>query len=209
MWSHCINLCRTYLCHKTHRFIKKRFFSQCQAFRKEVAESCKKHNADLAFFNGGGTGNLEQVSQDDAVSEVTAGSGFLQGQLFDYYRANFCQPACCFALQCTRLNSQYLCCQSGGFIAGGSVSADKCPTPFANPYKLKAYPDEGFGEVQTPLQIVARKADQEEITLGDPVFFRPAKSGEIAEHFEHYILKRQYDIVNIVPTYRGMGKIFH
>ena len=191
------------------RSLKSRFYRQCESFRKDVLKYCLKNNIELNFFNGGGTGNIDQVGQDHAVTEVTAGSGFLQAKLFDYYKDNFCEPACCFALQCTRVNLKYICCQSGGFIASGAVSLDKCPMPFANPYELKPFPDEGFGEVQTPLQIVSRKRGQVEISLGDPVFFRPAKSGEIAEHFDRYILKREYQIAKIVPTYRGSGKVFY
>ena len=47
------------------------------------------------------------------------------------------------------------------------------------------------------------------IQIGEPVFFRPAKSGEIAEHFKHYFLKRGYKIKEKVPTYRGLERVFY
>ena len=101
-------------------------------------------------------------------------------------------------------DSGYITCQSGGFIASGDVRSDKAPIPFQNPTQLTAFSDEGFGEVQTPLQtpkILSYK-------LGDTVFFRPAKSGEIAERFDEYIVKKDYELVKRVKTYRGMSQTF-
>jgi D-serine deaminase-like pyridoxal phosphate-dependent protein len=46
------------------------------------------------------------------------------------------------------------------------------------------------------------------VRLGDPVFFRHAKAGELAEHFAEYLLVRGSRIEGRVPTYRGMGKCF-
>jgi D-serine deaminase-like pyridoxal phosphate-dependent protein len=63
---------------------------------------------------------------------------------------------------------------------------------------------EGAGEVQTPLR-VPRGVD---LALGDPVFFRHAKAGELAEHVNEYILVRGDVIAERVPTYRGLGKCF-
>ena len=44
---------------------------------------------------------------------------------------------------------------------------------------------------------------------GDPVLFRPAKAGEIAERFDEYLLKRGDRIVGRAKTYRGLGHCFH
>jgi D-serine deaminase-like pyridoxal phosphate-dependent protein len=63
---------------------------------------------------------------------------------------------------------------------------------------------EGAGEVQTPL-IVPRGVD---LTIGDPVFFRHAKAGELAEHFAEYLLVRGSRIEGRAPTYRGLGRCF-
>lgn len=41
--------------------------------------------------------------------------------------------------------------------------------------------------------------------LGQPVFFRPAKAGEIAERFNEYLVKQGDKIVDRVHTYRGLG----
>ena len=196
------------------RFLKGIFYENLLKFRKDIADYCKKNDITLEFFNGGGTGNIADVSQDSALTEVTAGSGFLQAQLFDYYSKNEFSAAFCFALQATRVKTTYICCQSGGFVASGNSSEDKFPIPFANPLKLKHFPSEAYGEVQTPLAIGGAIDTDVKINLGDPVFFRPAKSGEIAEHFNYYHLVRcgndgRHKIVDSCKTYRGLGKVFY
>jgi D-serine deaminase-like pyridoxal phosphate-dependent protein len=77
------------------------------------------------------------------------------------------------------------------------------PVP-ALPEGLTLIDLEGAGEVQTPLH-VPRGVD---LTLGDPVFFRHSKAGELAEHVNEYILVRGDAIVDRAPTYRGLGKCF-
>jgi D-serine deaminase-like pyridoxal phosphate-dependent protein len=65
-------------------------------------------------------------------------------------------------------------------------------------------PLEGAGEVQTPVALPAGCA----VALGDPLFFRPAKSGELAEHFDEYLLVRGDRIEARALTYRGLGRRF-
>jgi len=160
---------------------------------------------ELNFFNGGGTGSIHSTSRESCISEVTVGSGFLQSHLFDYYGANRNMPAFCFALQIDRKpGTDMVTCKSGGFIASGVTGRDKAPLPFL-PEGMKALKNEGFGEVQTPLRI-NRPHDPQ---LGDPLLFRPAKAGEIAEHFQRYFLFRDDTILNTVTTYRGEGRCFY
>ena len=47
-----------------------------------------------------------------------------------------------------------------------------------------------------------------DVRLGDPVLFRPAKTGELAEHFNEYLLVRDDRVVERAPTYRGLGRCF-
>ncbi len=196
--------------HTIVRNLKKLFYSNAKNFRLQVSNYCKKHGIELEFFNGGGSGNLRDVVNDPSVTEVTAGSAFLQAQLFDYYSANECEPAMVLALQATRITPEYICCQSGGFVASGSCSPDKFLTPYGNPLLLQPYSDEGYGEVQTPLKITGKMDQiQGKIQSGDPVFFRPAKSGEIGEHFNHYILKHNWELSGTAKTYRGCGYAFY
>ena len=44
--------------------------------------------------------------------------------------------------------------------------------------------------------------------VGDRVFFRHAKAGELCERFDVVHLVRGDEIVDTVPTYRGEGKTF-
>jgi D-serine deaminase-like pyridoxal phosphate-dependent protein len=173
--------------------------------RKAIHDFLKAENDEPEIFNGGGTGSLATTLAEPWLTEVTAGSGFLQSHLFDYYAANKNVPAFCFGLQVSRMPQPgIITCKSGGFVASGDAGADKWPVPFL-PEGMKMIKNEGFGEVQTPVQIPAGMA----IKLGDPLFFRPAKAGEIAERFTDYILIRDNKIVDKMPTYRGFGQCFY
>src|SRR5205814_8125896 len=120
------------------------------------------------------------------------------GHLFDGYAGLPLQPALAFALQVVRRPAPGLVtCLGGGWIASGQAGADRLPKPIW-PAGASLLPAEGAGEVQTPV-----RAD---VPLGAPVLFRPAKSGEPAEHFAEYLLVRGDRIVERAPTYRGLGK---
>ena len=89
----------------------------------------------------------------------------------------------------------------GGYIASGAPGRDRLPRPVIPPgLKLDAL--EGAGEVQTPL------LGATELRVGDRVFFRHAKAGELCERFDVVHLVRGGEIVDAVPTYRGEGKTF-
>lgn len=186
--------------------LMKRFSGRDVARRRgEIAAWCEREGVKLDLFNGGGTGSLATTSKEQWITEVTAGSGFLQSHLFDYYRGNRSVPAFAFALAVTRVPEPgTVTCQSGGFIASGASGPDKAPIPFL-PVGLTPLKDEGFGEVQTPFRHDASLS----LRPGDPVLVRPAKAGEIAERFGHYCLLRKGVIVDRVPTYRGAGHSFY
>jgi D-serine deaminase-like pyridoxal phosphate-dependent protein len=63
---------------------------------------------------------------------------------------------------------------------------------------------EGAGEVQTP---VIYKGEHR-LELGDPIFMRHAKAGEVCERFTHLIFVQGGQIVDEVATYRGDGQCF-
>jgi len=187
------------------RFIKYRSAQDVYKKREAIHRYLQEENFEIDFYNGGGSGSLLSTSKEPWITEVTVGSGFLQSHLFDYYRDNMSLPAFCFALQVTRNPEHgYYTCKSGGFIASGETSLDKSPIPFL-PEGMKMVGNEGFGEVQTPIRYIG----SEEIHLGDPLFFRSAKAGEIAEHFKEYILIRNNEIIDRVPTYRGLDLCFY
>lgn len=189
------------------KLIKAQSVKDVAAKRRAVSELLVRRGVSIDFFNGGGTGSIRTTTAEDWITEVTAGSGFLQSHLFDYYASNRNQPAMCFALQVTRIpQPDRITCQSGGFIASGASDADKAPVPFL-PAGLKADKMEGFGEVQTPLVVPDKWRGV--LNPGDPIFFRPAKAGEIAERFNDYLLIEGGVITGRAKTYRGMGFCFY
>ncbi len=187
------------------KVIKSKSVKEVFAKRKAIHDFLKAENVKPEIFNGGGTGSLKSTLEESWLTEVTAGSGFLQSHLFDYYQTNKNNPAFCFGLQVSRISQQgIVTCKSGGFVASGDAAPDKWPVPFL-PKGIKMIKNEGFGEVQTPVQLPQNL----DVKLGDPLFFRPAKAGEIAERFNEYILFRDNKIVEKVPTYRGLGHCFY
>ena len=172
--------------------------------RAAIVAELSRRGVAVPLFNGGGTGSVAWSAKDPALTEVAAGSGILDSHLFDHYRGLTLEPAAFFALQVTRRPSpDYVTCHGGGFIASGAAGMDRLPLPWL-PDGLALTPREGAGEVQTPLSVPAGIA----LALGDPVFFRHAKAGELAEHFERYLLVRGERVEADVATYRGAGKCF-
>ncbi|EGK15323.1 hypothetical protein HMPREF9373_0214 [Psychrobacter sp. 1501(2011)] len=76
--------------------------------------------------------------------------------------------------------------------------------------------DEGFGEVQTPLAIDSTLIKNGNApTIGEAVWCRHAKAGELCEHFNVLYCYRQdaqleaEGTAYTMTTYRGEGKCFH
>ncbi|MFS1298046.1 amino acid deaminase/aldolase [Streptosporangium longisporum] len=160
--------------------------------------------SDLEFVNGGGTGSIEKTTRERAVTEIAAGSGFFHPRLFDFYRGFTGRPAALFALPVVRRPSPgVVTVLGGGYTASGSPGADRLPQPYL-PCGLRYDPDEGAGEVQTPL--IGQAA--EDLRPGDRVWFRHAKAGELCERFTGLHLIEGDEIVDEVPTYRGEGHAF-
>ncbi|SFS08743.1 D-serine deaminase, pyridoxal phosphate-dependent [Microbacterium sp. cf046] len=160
--------------------------------------------APLEFVNGGGTGSLELTASDLAVTELTAGSGLLAGHLFDGYRAFDPAPAAAFALEVVRKPMPDIATVlGGGWIASGPPVASRQPRPVW-PEGLATLAREGAGEVQTPLQGESARS----LAIGDRVWFRHSKSGELAERVDRYHLVDADRLIGEAPTYRGEGKSF-
>ena len=160
--------------------------------------------APLEFVNGGGTGSLERTASEDAVTEVAAGSGLYAPALFDSYRAFSPRPAVLFALPVVRRPSRAVATVlGGGYPASGPADRARLPAPWL-PGGLRLDGQEGAGEVQTPLLGPAAARLQ----VGDRVWFRHAKAGELCERFERLHLIEGDRVVEEVPTYRGEGRCF-
>jgi len=160
--------------------------------------------APLRFVNGGGTGSVERTAAEAAVTEVAAGSGLFAPTLFDAYRSFTPRPAALFALPVVRRPSAGVATVlGGGYLASGAAGGDRLPRPVL-PAGLRLDRQEGAGEVQTPVTGEAARA----LRVGDRVWFRHAKAGELCERFDAVHLIRGGAVVETVPTYRGEGMTF-
>jgi D-serine deaminase-like pyridoxal phosphate-dependent protein len=158
----------------------------------------------LTLVNGGGTGSLESTASETAVTELAAGSGLYGPTLFDGYRAFTPRPAALFALPVVRRPGPgVVTVLGGGYLASGPGDRARVPSPHL-PGGLRLDSQEGAGEVQTPL--LGPPADA--LGIGDRVYFRHAKAGELCERFASLHLLRGEAIVEEVATYRGEGQCF-
>jgi len=174
------------------------------AARRAAAVRAVRAVADLEFVNGGGTGSVQHTAAEDAVTEIAAGSGLYQPRLFDNYTSFRGRPAALFAQPVVRRPGVgVVTVLGGGYPASGAAGRDRLPVPYL-PEGLAYDPQEGPGEVQTPL--LGTPAD--DLLIGDKVWFRHAKAGELCERFATLHLVEDDRVVDSVPTYRGEGHTF-
>ncbi|WP_404960989.1 amino acid deaminase/aldolase [Streptomyces sp. 147326] len=174
------------------------------ARRAEVVRAVRAVVPDLEFVNGGGTGSVQQTAAEDAVTEVAAGSGLYLPRLFDNYTSFKGRPAALFAQPVVRRPGVgVVTVLGGGYPASGAAGADRLPAPYL-PQGLRYDPQEGAGEVQTPL--LGGPAD--DLLIGDRVWFRHAKAGELCERFDTLHLIEGDRVTATAPTYRGEGRTF-
>jgi D-serine deaminase-like pyridoxal phosphate-dependent protein len=182
----------------------KRASAQELAKRRAAVVDAVSEVADLEFVNGGGTGSLTTTSDEPAVTEVTVGSGFYAPALFDHYERFRLRPAAMFAVPVVRRPSPKIATAlGGGYLASGAGAPDRMPQPYL-PHGLELDSQEGAGEVQTPLL----GDSAAELRVGDRVYFRHAKAGEICERFNSLYLVENDQVTDEVPTYRGEGQAF-
>ncbi|MPZ61550.1 MAG: amino acid deaminase/aldolase [Propionibacteriales bacterium] len=174
------------------------------AQRRAAVVAAVREVAPLEIVNAGGTGSLETSAADPIVTEVTAGSGLYGPTLFDRYRGFRPRPAPLFALPVVRRPAPEIATLfGGGYVASGQAGRDRLPTPYL-PDGLELVRVEGAGEVQTP--VTGRAAGR--LRVGDRVWMRHTKAGEMCERFDALHLVRGDQLVDTVATYRGEGKNF-
>jgi len=174
------------------------------AERRAAVVAAIREFAELPIVNGGGTGSLELTGAEDSVTEIAAGSGFYAPTLFDAYSRFSLTPAAGYALPIVRKPSpEVATALGGGYLASGSGDASRVPSPWLPP-GLELDPEEGAGEVQTPLSGTPAR----DLQVGDRVYMRHAKAGELCERFDVLHLVEGEEIVDVVPTYRGEGRTF-
>lgn len=172
--------------------------------RQIVIEKMQEEDISLRFVNGGGTGSLQHTAKEAVVTEITVGSGFLNSHLFDKYKDFQYEAAAGFAIEITRRPSpQMYTCFGGGYVASGAMNKDKLPEVFL-PTGAALTANEGVGEVQTPVKYNGELP----LDLGDPIFFRHSKAGELCERFHNLYVIKDGKIIDTYLTYRGEGKCF-
>lgn len=186
------------------RAVKRASLADLARRRAAVVRAVSREVGELELVNGGGTGSVEATAADPAVTEVTAGSGLFGPTLFDGYRAFRPRPAAFVGLDVVRLPGPgWATVFGGGYVASGPASRSRLPRPVW-PAGLRLTGREGAGEVQTPLRLPRGRR----LAVGDRVWFRHAKAGEVAERFAEAHLVRGAAVERTVPTYRGEAHSF-
>jgi D-serine deaminase-like pyridoxal phosphate-dependent protein len=186
------------------RQLKRRSIAEVAERRAAVVDAIRQRGHSLRFVNGGGTGSLETTRLEACVTELAAGSAFFSPVLFDGYRRFHHLPAAGFAIEVTRRPAPGIfTCSGGGYVASGPGGPDRMPQPYL-PEGARLLPNEGAGEVQTPVSHVGPQP----LALGDPVLLRHAKAGELCERFSSLLLVSQDQVRDEIPTYRGEGWCF-
>ncbi len=185
------------------KLVKSRSAAELFERRTKVVTAVREH-ADLEIINAGGTGSLEVTGADPVITELTAGSGFFNPTLFDGYDAWEPRAAAFYALSVVRKPTKNIATLfSGGYIASGPTNKNRQPAP-TWPTGLTLIGTEGGGEVQTPVRGKAAK----NLSIGDHVWMRYAKAGEMCERFNSVELIDATGKRTTAPTYRGEGKNF-
>ena len=185
------------------RLMKRRSAAEI-AERRAAVVAAVREVAPVPIVNGGGTGSVHLTRREPVITEITAGSGFFAPTLFDRYADFELTPAAMFAMSVVRKPSGGVATLlGGGYHASGAAGLDRLPAPYL-PRGLRLDPQEGAGEVQTPVL----GATAASLRIGDRVYLRHAKAGELCERFDKLYLVQGDRVVDEVPTYRGEGKAF-
>ncbi len=186
------------------RQLKKKSIREIAKRRKAMYDLVLEYGHQPEVVNGGGTGSLESTREEDSVTEVTVGSGFFASHLFDNYKVFKHLPAAGYAIEIVRKPQNHIyTCLGGGYVASGPFGMDKVPHPHL-PTGAELVKDEMAGEVQTPIIYKGN----EELRLGNPIFMRHSKAGELCKHFKELLVVSEGRITNRVPSYRGEGHCF-
>ncbi len=187
------------------RAFKRAAWPRVIELRSQTVDALTRASLLPRIVNGGGSGSVTATLADPSVTEGTIGSGLLCAHLFDHFTSDRYEPALFIALETCRIpDAAHITCRGGGYVASGAPGVDRLPRPVL-PEGLAYVARESAGEVQTPLD-VSRASHVP--AIGEPVLFRPAKSGEIAERFREHVLFAKGRIAGHTPTYRGEGWCF-
>lgn len=188
------------------RLLKARSKSHVAKLRQDCVKVLQATKQMVEIVNGGGSGSMQWTCSQPEITEIAVGSAYyMPGYFSDMDSMQSFTPAAGFVLPVTRKPyKNTITCQSGGFIASGAMGKDKQPV-IIYPQGLEYLADEGFGEVQTPIKI---KRSQP-LNIGQNIWLRHAKAGELCEHFNELLVFKDGKQVDTFKTYRGQGKCFH
>lgn len=181
--------------------LKKRSIEQIEQTHDDIV-SIIRHLEAPVFINAGGSGSIDSTNLLE-VTEMTIGSAFLAPALFDRYHSLSLQKASGFALAVVRqFDEETFVCHGGGYVASGAPGIDRLPA-FYEEGRFRYLSLEGAGEVQTPI-VDSKKA----LHIGETVYFRHAKAGELCERFPVFHAVRRGVHIGTYSTYRGDGQCF-
>ena len=185
------------------QILKRKSLREIRERRARIVDAVRAAGHELEFVNGGGTGTVETTKTEESVTEIAVGSGFFSPVLFDHYAGFHYAPAAGYAIEITRIAAPGIfTCHGGGYVASGT-GKDKLPRPYL-PEGAMLTPREGAGEVQTPICYNG----PEKLAIGDPIFMRYSKAGEMCERFNSLLCVEQGKVTHEFPTYRGEGQVF-
>ena len=184
------------------RALKRRSVPEIADRRRAVVEALRAET-DVRFVNAGGTGSLHRFAGDPVVTELAAGSGLYAPTLFDAYddspRDRRWPSPCPWCGVRRRASPRP---SVGGYVDSGEPGWARVPSPVRRGVKLVR--TEAAGEVQTPLH----GEGVGDLAIGDRVWLRGAKAGELLERFDTVHLVSAGQLVDSVPSYRGEGRNF-
>jgi D-serine deaminase-like pyridoxal phosphate-dependent protein len=187
------------------RFLKRRSIADVAERRSAALRAVADEGIQLEFVNGGGTGSIESTVAESGVTEITVGSGFFAPQLFDWYDRFKHRPAVGIrdrSRPYSRTGHLHLRWRRVRRVRRGGRRTSSPRRICLRARKLIG--QEGAGEVQTPIVYDG----PERLRLGNPVFMRYAKAGEMCERFNSLIAIAGGQIIDELPTYRGEGQAF-
>ncbi len=137
--------------------------------------------APLEFVNGGGTGSLERTAREAAVTEVSRRLGAVRADAVRRLPRLHARGRrrCSRCPSCAAPGPASATALGGGYLASGPADRARLPRPHLPRGPAPRRAARARGEVQTPLLGRARR----ELAVGDRVYMRHAKAGELCERF--------------------------
>ena len=164
------------------RFMQRRSAAELAERRGARSSPRSREFAELEIVNGGGTGSLELTAAEEAVTEVTAGSGFYAPALFDHYSRFTPHPRrrlrAADRAQARRRRSRPRSAAATSPPAAGDAGAAAGPLAAAGPAARRR------GGRRRGADAAARRRRRRACAIGDRVYLRHAKAGELCERFD-------------------------